>query len=177
MIACPKCGQSNVDTVANCCDCGALLSVNITRDSGHDSENCVVRRNGSNENRFTLVEILFLWIGSLYFLGSLAAFAGVLIAQRQGDSITQRVLLGNGFFFLVGVIVCFVSFKLGFRKHKLAEIVGGLSASYIGFSAFKATVKAFEVDFHLYHLIEPVLILPAVIAILWKLIRRARAQE
>ena len=130
----------------------------------------VSKRGNASDSR--LIVILLLILSLLYLLASVAAFVVVVAAPRNQANIQLRSeLIRHGLQHALTTFVCAYAFFLILLKSRLSDLATGFAACMTGYFAIKALTSSLVTGFHLYHLIEPMIVLPSVILIAWKLRR------
>jgi hypothetical protein len=104
----------------------------------------------------------------LYLLGALAAFA-VAVAGRGVSGELHATMVRHGLYHAFAGGACLSAVFCRFRRSRYADTVTAIAAVLTNLLAFKDFIGALIIGFKFYNLIEPLVIIPCTILILWKL--------
>jgi len=114
--------------------------------------------------------ILLAWTIIYLLAGGGALFASIAAERQQPASSLAHQLKSHARPQLVVGLVCAAACIVTFRKSRHSDLAVGFAACWTGFAAIKAIASGLSTGFHVYHLMEPVLILPGVAYLIIRLI-------
>lgn len=147
---------------------------------GHKPAETRFLTSGGSISSSRTVKALLIILSLIYLLGTVAAFstAAMLPLGQQEDQLRIK-LERNGFQHAFTASLCLLALVFVIKQSRFAELATGLASLVTGYLALKALASSLVTGFHAYHLIEPLIILPSVTFIAWKLwgdyIKRGRS--
>jgi len=114
----------------------------------------------------------------LYALGSAAAFIAVILGEGRHETMRLRAeLIRHGLQHLFISSICGMSLFLSIKRSKIAGLTAGIAVLITGFLALKALISSLGTGFHAYHWVEPLIVLPCVVFVIWSLTRRKKISQ
>jgi hypothetical protein len=118
--------------------------------------------------------VALLIVGLLYAsVGGLGLLASVALEPTSPNPEAERALLRHCMQHFGTGLLCFAAFAFAARKARLADIVGGLAFLVLVYVVVKALGTGLRTGFGIQHLLEPLVVIPALIIVGHALFRNA----
>ncbi len=115
----------------------------------------------------TVAKAALLLLSCLYLLGAAGAFT---VAGKGGVEFQlRRKLLVHGFCHALVSIPCVTAAALGLARRRAADVSAAVALGVVTLFAFRAILSWRSTAFHIYLLLEPLVVLPCAAVIFWKL--------